>query len=260
MDLRTAFSTLGLDQTASVETIRDAYRELVKIWHPDRFPGDPRLQTRADDMMRAINVAYDIALAYATAERPAAGSPGAPASGFGTASDSSRTATTAAGASAAGTAARSTRTATFAPNRFFFQAVIVSGLGLALLAAMAPRSPLAYETRVRLDDVSSAPRLLPLREASVSVQTPSELGTVLEGTWLLEGWLFDFRQGAIYVRGEKLPIGHYDPETGQRVIYREEASGERVSFDVELTATTMQWYTGEGATRHLVHEFRRCAL
>jgi hypothetical protein len=246
MDLRTAFATLGLDETAPIEAIRDAYRDLVKIWHPDRFPDDARVKARADDMMRAINVAYDIALAHATAPPPAAGAPAASAS----------TASAAATGAASG-APRSTRAANFGPNRFFFKAVLVSGIGIALLAAIRSQSPLAYEARMRLDDLSNVPRLLPMREATVSVSTPSELGTVLEGTWLLEGWLFDFRQGAIYVRGERLPIGYYDPETNQSLIYREDASGERVSFDVHVTATSMQWYTGQGEKRRLVHEFRR---
>ncbi len=240
MDVRTAFSTLGLDPSASVETIRDAYRDLVKIWHPDRFPGDPRVQARADDMMRAINAAYDVALAFATAP---------PAAAAGAAGSASYAA--AASASGFASSGRSKSRPRIEPSLFFFRATLIGGLGLLLLAAMAPRSPVRAGTPPagfnRLGTIAGS-----------YAATPEQLASVLEGTWLLEGWLFEFRQGAIYVRGESQPVAFYDPDTNASLIYREGATGDRVSFDIEFTPTTMQWFTGKGTDRHLVHEFRRC--
>ena len=42
-----ALRVLHLDPDCSREQIRQAYTDLVKVWHPDRFQGDARL--RADD-------------------------------------------------------------------------------------------------------------------------------------------------------------------------------------------------------------------
>jgi len=38
---------------------KTAYRDLAKVWHPDRFTADPRLQERASEMMKRINWAYE---------------------------------------------------------------------------------------------------------------------------------------------------------------------------------------------------------
>jgi hypothetical protein len=66
MDTRTAFSVLGLPATAPPEAVKDAYRDLVKVWHPDRFAGDARLQAKATDRMRELNEAYAVAVAHAS--------------------------------------------------------------------------------------------------------------------------------------------------------------------------------------------------
>ena len=39
MDIRTAFAILGLGEGATPLQVRTAYRDLVKVWHPDRLPG-----------------------------------------------------------------------------------------------------------------------------------------------------------------------------------------------------------------------------
>ena len=41
------FQILELEFSASPEDAKQAYRELVKVWHPDRFIGDDKLQFRA---------------------------------------------------------------------------------------------------------------------------------------------------------------------------------------------------------------------
>ena len=51
-------STLGLERGASFDDIRAAYRDLAKIWHPDRFQNDPRLKDRADLELKAVNDAF----------------------------------------------------------------------------------------------------------------------------------------------------------------------------------------------------------
>ncbi|MGA2736050.1 MAG: J domain-containing protein [Bryobacteraceae bacterium] len=52
------FRVLGLDHAASWEGIRQAYKDLVRVWHPDRFQSDPELQDRAEQQLQRINEAY----------------------------------------------------------------------------------------------------------------------------------------------------------------------------------------------------------
>ena len=44
---------------ASMEELKTAYRDLVKVWHPDRFAGNPRLQRKAQEKLKEINLAYE---------------------------------------------------------------------------------------------------------------------------------------------------------------------------------------------------------
>jgi preprotein translocase subunit Sec63 len=50
---------LGLKPGASEEEITQAYRDLANVWHPDRFVGNPRLQKKAEEKIKEINVAYE---------------------------------------------------------------------------------------------------------------------------------------------------------------------------------------------------------
>ncbi len=52
------YAMLDLDPSASPAEVQQAYRDLVQIWHPDRFAHDSRLQRKADAKMLAINAAY----------------------------------------------------------------------------------------------------------------------------------------------------------------------------------------------------------
>jgi hypothetical protein len=49
---------LGVDSDASWEGIQQAYKDLVRVWHPDRFQADPQLQQRAEQQLQRINEAY----------------------------------------------------------------------------------------------------------------------------------------------------------------------------------------------------------
>ncbi len=60
MSLSEAYGVLELEQTASDDDVKRAYRELALVWHPDRFPADPRLQARGQEKLRDLNVAYDV--------------------------------------------------------------------------------------------------------------------------------------------------------------------------------------------------------
>lgn len=54
-----AYRTLDLAPGASEEDVRRAWRELTKVWHPDRFGEDPALRRRAEEKQKEINEAYE---------------------------------------------------------------------------------------------------------------------------------------------------------------------------------------------------------
>ena len=49
---------LEIEPGASFEEIRQAYLDQTKVWHPDRFSNDVRLQKKAEDKFKEINLAY----------------------------------------------------------------------------------------------------------------------------------------------------------------------------------------------------------
>jgi DnaJ domain len=55
-----ALRIFELDDHCTQEQVRAAYRELVKVWHPDRFVNDADLRAKADRRLRQINVAYAV--------------------------------------------------------------------------------------------------------------------------------------------------------------------------------------------------------
>jgi replication fork clamp-binding protein CrfC len=55
-----AYKILELSQDASFAEVKQAYRNLVKKWHPDLFVGKPQLQKQAQEKMHLVNEAYNI--------------------------------------------------------------------------------------------------------------------------------------------------------------------------------------------------------
>ena len=58
-DLADCYRILDLPPDATQEEVKRAYRELAKVWHPDRFTGDPKLQHKAQEKLKQINSAYE---------------------------------------------------------------------------------------------------------------------------------------------------------------------------------------------------------
>lgn len=58
--LRNAYEILELPNNASITDVKQAYRKLVKKWHPDLFVGKPQLLQEAQEKMRKFNEAYTI--------------------------------------------------------------------------------------------------------------------------------------------------------------------------------------------------------
>jgi hypothetical protein len=53
-----ALDVLALRPGATSVEIKEAYRDLVKVWHPDRFGSDTRLRQKAEDRLKLITTAY----------------------------------------------------------------------------------------------------------------------------------------------------------------------------------------------------------
>jgi hypothetical protein len=53
-----ALAELEVGEYATPAEIKAAYRDLVKVWHPDRFGEDSRLRQRAEQRLQRINEAY----------------------------------------------------------------------------------------------------------------------------------------------------------------------------------------------------------
>jgi TonB family protein len=49
---------LDIEPGVPLEEIRQAYRDQTKVWHPDRFSNDIRLQKKAEEKLKQINLAY----------------------------------------------------------------------------------------------------------------------------------------------------------------------------------------------------------
>jgi DnaJ domain len=89
---REALEVLALQPGATPSEIKEAYRDLVKVWHPDRFGSDVRLRQKAEDKLKQVNEAYRVLQAepgvsstYSAASASAANSSrGDPASSWGT--------------------------------------------------------------------------------------------------------------------------------------------------------------------------------
>lgn len=69
MDLRQAYKILEIPENSSMPEIKQAYRDLAQIWHPDRHTQNERLQTKALEKMKELNAAYDCICLHLNAER-----------------------------------------------------------------------------------------------------------------------------------------------------------------------------------------------
>ena len=59
MDIKRCFEILDLDPDASQDEAKQAYKDIVNVWHPDRFSGNLRLKEKAEEKIKEINAAYD---------------------------------------------------------------------------------------------------------------------------------------------------------------------------------------------------------
>jgi hypothetical protein len=62
--IRECYRKLGLNEGASANEVKQAWRDHVKAWHPDGHPNDPGFQKRATEKTKEINGAKEIILAH----------------------------------------------------------------------------------------------------------------------------------------------------------------------------------------------------
>lgn len=55
---RIYYHTLGLEEGASYEQVKTAYKKLMKAYHPDRHQADPKKQRWAVEQSQKVNEAY----------------------------------------------------------------------------------------------------------------------------------------------------------------------------------------------------------
>jgi hypothetical protein len=66
LDQSKAYELLGVKPGVSNRELKAAHRDLAKVWHPDRFLHDPRLQEKAQEKLKEINEAYELLISGKT--------------------------------------------------------------------------------------------------------------------------------------------------------------------------------------------------
>jgi formylglycine-generating enzyme required for sulfatase activity len=69
-EIKQCYRALDLEPGATPAEVKVAWRELVKVWHPDRFPNDAKLKAKGAAKLRDINRAYETLEAHLRAQQP----------------------------------------------------------------------------------------------------------------------------------------------------------------------------------------------
>jgi hypothetical protein len=67
-----SYRVLELEPGVSLKEVKEAYRALAKVWHPDRFPNDEALQRKAQEKLKEINTAFQTLENLLTSTGPSA--------------------------------------------------------------------------------------------------------------------------------------------------------------------------------------------
>jgi hypothetical protein len=73
MTIRRSFEILELERDATLDDARQAYKDIVNVWHPDRFTANPRLKHKAEQKLKEVNVAYETVKAFFKESTPSNG-------------------------------------------------------------------------------------------------------------------------------------------------------------------------------------------
>ena len=69
MEIKKCFEVLELDPNASVDEAKQAYKDIVNVWHPDRFSHNSRLKEKAEEKLKEINVAYETVNSFLSSKK-----------------------------------------------------------------------------------------------------------------------------------------------------------------------------------------------
>jgi DnaJ-class molecular chaperone len=59
MNIRRSFEILEIGLDATENEAKQAYKDLVSVWHPDRFSHNPRLRKKAEEKLKEANIAFE---------------------------------------------------------------------------------------------------------------------------------------------------------------------------------------------------------
>lgn len=90
MNRTEALHILGLEDDATADDIKIAYRETVQILHPDKFAGNEKLQSRATEQFKRLQEAYDLLSSGASGGRGGRGARSGSSSGASSSSGAAR--------------------------------------------------------------------------------------------------------------------------------------------------------------------------
>lgn len=84
MDIKRCFEILEIEPDSSRSEVKQAYRDLASIWHPDRYTHNTRLHRKAEKKLKELNLAYETVLSFLESKEEAERSAyaGAQADGF----------------------------------------------------------------------------------------------------------------------------------------------------------------------------------
>ena len=69
MDIRRCFDILELEREATLDEAKQAYKDLVNIWHPDRFSSNPRLKQKAEEKIKEVSEAYETVKSFFSSKK-----------------------------------------------------------------------------------------------------------------------------------------------------------------------------------------------
>jgi len=69
MEIKKSFEILELDPNASVDEAKQAYKDIVNVWHPDRFSHNSRLKEKAEKKLKEVNVAYETVNSFLSSKK-----------------------------------------------------------------------------------------------------------------------------------------------------------------------------------------------
>ena len=58
MDIDRLLESFGLNRNFSRSDLEQAYKDLVQVWHPDKYADNPRLQHKSEEKLKEISNAY----------------------------------------------------------------------------------------------------------------------------------------------------------------------------------------------------------